>query len=255
MMMLLVIVLLMLLRLCLGSVCCRARSGNSRRAVRLRARCRRCAWSRDAGSSRYIDRSNWFHSCTRAHSRSVVFKLKLVVIAIVLVWYSVNISRRLMIAATHAHIASNTHAAALLCHDAAKRGALGQPRELLGAEDSERLRFHLESPVNKRCGLVRTGSARTIPAKARELGRVGVHVIGIFRLLIQVEAETIFPLMAHGQIGEQKVAGRDRSVKVGHAGDEHARQHRKGGRRLRNTALGNWARRLESSEEEEVGLV
>ena len=163
---------------------------------------------------------------------------------------------RLGVAATaHAYVAPDTDATALLGDDAAERGALGQARELLRAEDGKGLGLDLEAPVDEGLGRVRSGHAGAGAGGARLLRRFGVGVLGVLGLLVEVEAQSILALVADRQIREEEVSGRHRSVKVGHAGHEHAGQDGEGLGRLGHAAVRDGPSGLERREEEEVGLV
>ena len=76
--------------------------------------------------------------------------------------------------ASHANVTSDADTAALFCHQLAQGRAFRKTRELLCAEDGERDGFDLES-VRDVSALLHLGV----------LGRLGVQVLGFFKLLVQ----------------------------------------------------------------------
>jgi hypothetical protein len=56
----------------------------------------------------------------------------------------------LAVALPHANVAADSNSAALVGNGLAERGTLHESRELLGAEDVERLRLDLHPPVHPR---------------------------------------------------------------------------------------------------------
>lgn len=84
----------------------------------------------------------------------------------------------------------------------------------------------------------------------------GIFVLVLLGLFVQVECQFIATLVANRQIGKQEVAGQLGSVKISHAGDRHASQHRRCvGRRSLQTTLGHDTSVLERGIEEKVGVI
>lgn len=149
------------------------------------------------------------------------------------------------IATSHPHITPNTNATSLFGDGTAEGRALGQSGELFGAIDDEVMGLDIHSEVK--------GSWRAV------VGGVGifwVFVLVLLGLFVQVECQFIATLVANRQIGEQEVASQLGSVKISHAGDRHASQHRRCvGRRGLQTALCHNTGVLERGIEEEVGVI
>lgn len=159
----------------------------------------------------------------------------------------------LVVPPAHANVTTDANAASLLSDDTAQNGALGEPRELLGAEDGEWFRLDLEAPIDKGGGCVRTGNLHAVLGRARVVGvRLGV---GVLELLVQVEAQAILALVPDREVREEEVASRHGAIEVGHARDEHACQDRKCRWVLRHATVRDGASGLQRRKEEEVGIV
>lgn len=76
----------------------------------------------------------------------------------------------LALAFPHANVSSNSNAATLVSNDLAKRSALHEARELLGAVDVKRVCLDFHAPVDTRGALV--------------VGRVVVGILGILCRLV-----------------------------------------------------------------------
>jgi len=151
----------------------------------------------------------------------------------------------LSIATPHPHITPNTNATSLFGDGTAEGRALGQSGELLGAIDDEIMGLNMHSEVE--------GSWRAVLGAGWVFG---VFVLVLFGLFVQVERQFITTLVANRQIREQEVASQLGSVKISHAGDRHASQHRRCvGRRGLESALGHDTGMLERGIEEEVGVM
>lgn len=157
----------------------------------------------------------------------------------------------LALASPHAHIATDAHAAALLRHGPAQARALCQSGELLRAEDSEGVRLDLESPIKGIRWLV----GRLLHHWAGIGGRFSILVLVLLGLLIQVEAQTVLSFMADRQVGEDEVACLGWAVEICHSRHGHSSEDGDLLCGLLHTAVDDGARRLEGSEDEEVGIV
>lgn len=151
--------------------------------------------------------------------------------------------------APHAYITADAHSAALLGHESAERGALCETRKLLGAVDGKWRRLDFEAEVD-------VGRAADGAVVAHCHGAFWIHVLCILELFVEVEAQTELALVAHRQVGEDKVAGLGRAVEVGHASDRHAREHGvRRGHSAGTACSGNRPCGLERCVEEEAGVV
>ena len=75
------------------------------------------------------------------------------------------------------------------------------------------------------------------------------------RLLVKRKSQPISALVANRKIGENKVSGRRRSVKVSHSRDRYTGQYRLGGGRRHPPCLGDRAGVLQGCKKKEIGVV
>lgn len=89
------------------------------------------------------------------------------------------------------------------------------------------------------------------------MGRgLNVHVLGSLGLLIQIEAEAVFALVSHRQIGEDKVTSFFRSVQVCHSGNRHSCQDGNlGSCNWLNASSSNGTSDFQGRKEKEIRLV
>lgn len=172
---------------------------------------------------------------SRGGSATVVFILIVVI----------EIATGLVLTTSHTDIASDADTASLFRDNAAQLRALRETGKLLRAEHGEGNRLDLEA--------VRDVSTLLDLDVRRSLA---VHVLLLLQFLVQGKAQTVLALMTNGEIGEDEIASRRRTIKVGHASDWSTSQDGESwlGRRW-NTALSEMASILEGGEEEEVCIV
>jgi hypothetical protein len=82
-----------------------------------------------------------------------------------------------------------------------------------------------------------------------------IHVLLLFGLLVQVEAQFVLPFMTNGQIREDEVASFARTIKIGHARDRHTGEYWNCWWCWMSTTMCNIPDRFQGCEQEEVGVV
>jgi hypothetical protein len=131
--------------------------------------------------------------------------------------------------------------------------AFGQSGELLRTEDSELGRLDLQSPVERGIGSASIHDLRLAIAQ----GFCIAILIRLLCLLVQIETEAIFALVANGKIWEDKVSSLGGSIKIGHARDGHPCQDWDLRRwwLWKTTMRSDDTRHFQRGKEEEVGII
>jgi hypothetical protein len=141
----------------------------------------------------------------------------------------------------------------LLGDSPAQHCAFGQSGELLRTEDSELGRLDLQSPVERGIGSASIHDLRLAIAQ----GFCIAILIRLLCLLVQIETEAIFALVANGKIWEDKVSSLGGSIKIGHARDGHPCQDWDLRRwwLWKTTMRSDDTRHFQRGKEEEVGII